>query len=255
MPATNFAKQWTDAKSSFETATNRKKPSEETISFFGKVFRKSSGVENSLKAFDSAMKKGDTKKAAETYQTAWELCGKYSTFLGKQGAQIEEDAIRDEYIKLVMVLSTIVAELPKKIKELQKEKGQVKVAVGPFFADMNGQLADFLKLCKKDKPAGTAEKAHKVAKKVEPVLKALKSYTAAAGKSDVAGAKQGLDDFASAGDTFEKYCARVSGIVSSDDTLKDYKKAVDDIGGLCKTIRTGRAETARVKLEQKLSEM
>lgn len=255
MPATNFAKQWTDAKRDFEKATNRKKPSEETISLFGKVFRKSSGVENSLKAFDAAMKKGDPTKAAETYQKAWEFCGKYTTFLGKQGSQIEEPEIQMEYMKLTGILSGIVSELPKKIKELQGEKGKLDVPVAPYFADMNGQLAVFAKLCKKDKAAGTAEKAHKVLKKAEPAMKALSAYTKAAGKSDPVGAKKGLDDFATEGKVLEKYCERVAGIVSSDDSLKAYGTAVTSLGNHCKNIRKGRAETSRTHLAQILSEM
>ncbi len=113
MPATDFCKQWTDAKKAFESATKRKKPSEETIKFFGTTFRKSSNVEKNLKAFDTAMKKGNPQDAAVAFQKAWQFCGAYANFLGKEFSKLpHDDPTAGEYQKLVMVLSLFVAQMP-----------------------------------------------------------------------------------------------------------------------------------------------
>jgi hypothetical protein len=62
-----LAASWKTAKTAFENATNKKKPSEK---FLG-VFRKGSGIETALKSVDDAKTADDLKKALLKFNTAY----------------------------------------------------------------------------------------------------------------------------------------------------------------------------------------
>ncbi|GJQ29055.1 MAG: hypothetical protein HBSAPP03_09390 [Phycisphaerae bacterium] len=62
-----FMPAWKTAKTAFETETNKKKPSEK---FLG-VFRKGTGIEDSLKKLDSAKKGEDIKKALASFKSSY----------------------------------------------------------------------------------------------------------------------------------------------------------------------------------------
>lgn len=62
-----FAPAWKAAKTEFETATHKKKPSEK---FLG-VFRKGTGIESAVKALDSAKKGAEIRKALDSFKSAY----------------------------------------------------------------------------------------------------------------------------------------------------------------------------------------
>jgi hypothetical protein len=109
---TEHAKKWKAVKTNFETNTGSKKPSVSEKKFLTKTFRKGSGIGKSLKSFDSAVKKGHRKTAAEAYQEAWELVNDYMAVLNKAVMALPVDSpVVKEIFTLITSMQSILTSL------------------------------------------------------------------------------------------------------------------------------------------------
>lgn len=94
-----FKDDWKKAKTAFETATGKKKPS---TTFLG-VFRKGTGLEAALKDMDDAKNAGDLRKALAKFVKAY---GDYVGLLKKAAADPKSVPTTDkaEYVKAIGVM-------------------------------------------------------------------------------------------------------------------------------------------------------
>lgn len=146
---------WKQAKKDFETLTGKKKPTEKVLG----LFRKSTGLEDALKACDTALDKKDAPKL----EKATAELKKVATTYGSQLA----DAITKEKME-----NDVKTELQKGLKVL---KTRLDKFVTHFEAAVEADK-QFAKGGKPDIKAGLAATAPKL------VMKALADCTAAVAK-------------------------------------------------------------------------
>lgn len=123
--------QWKVAKTKFETATGKKKPSEK---FMG-VFRKSSGLENALKKIDAAIAKKLPKELAqakEEYRKTHEAY--YATMVKGAKAEASDENYQAELTKLNVALNGLYRQATEAEEALERDPKvlvTVEDAIGP----------------------------------------------------------------------------------------------------------------------------
>lgn len=141
-----FKDDWKKAKTAFETATGKKKPS---ATFLG-VFRKGTGLESALKDMDGAKTAGDLRKAMASFEKAY---GEYIAMLKKAAADPKSVPAADkpDYIKAIGVmekaLDAIHSDAAKVAETLGGADKKEKVDTGAI-KEANDHLAMRIRVAK-----------------------------------------------------------------------------------------------------------
>lgn len=143
--------EWKVAKKNFETATGKKKPSAKFLGVFNK-----SGVEDVLKALDSALDKGDPKAMEKALEAAAKSAGSYYQTLAKAEKEDKDSNYITEVKKLSDELSDIVTragvmvntairqakedEAETGLKQATEIAGKTETGVNTLLSQMQSEL-------------------------------------------------------------------------------------------------------------------
>ncbi len=212
----SFLNQWTDAKQEFETATQRKKPSEKV---FG-VFRQSSGLEDALKVVDKAVEKQDTKALKVAFGIFAAAQNKYTVLLMTavdEASKVDPDS---DYVTEGQMLNVALTRLQAAIAAKVDELAPGEIKVGNFAADWKAAKKRFKEKTGKKKPSADPDSWLKKGSSIESCLEAVdKAITKDASGEFVAAAKS----YTTAMDSYKKV---LEGIVKTE-TDKEYKAQVE----------------------------
>jgi len=111
-----FLPTWKTAKSEFETATNKKKPTEK---FLG-VFRKGTGIESSLKSLDGAKKGAEIKKALAEFKTGYTSYIKLLTDTANDPKNVKPED-KNDYVKAIGKLKTVLTKIEQDAQRVADE--------------------------------------------------------------------------------------------------------------------------------------
>ncbi len=218
-----FTESWKNAKSNFENATSKKKPSD---SFMG-VFRKSSGLESATKAMDEAVKKGESKlfsKAESEFQTTW---NKYSQMLEKASKDEKSSTYSSEIKKLDEALKKIALDFStEKTKAADNERqAVVRETIKALDGFINGAQPGL------KKAAAAKTQAINMHGGSSDTLAAI---AIAASKNDAKAVKDGIGRIAAAGKIVDglisEFTKALSQLKASRDKInKDYASSGQDL--------------------------
>gem|GEM_PF-5395733 len=220
--------EWKAAKKSFETATGKKKPSAKFLGVFNK-----SGVEDVLKALDTALDKGDPKAMEKALEAAAKSAGSYYQTLAKAEKEDKD--------------SNYIAE----VKKLSDELSDIVTRAGVM-------VNTAIRQAKEDEAETGLKQATEIAGKTETgvntLLGQMQSELRAAGKLGEAAdeALRATIDAQSSGDSKNAK----SEAVKIQTAVKSLEAAVKKIDGIRTKARTGYADgknkVEKLKLDPKL---
>ncbi|QCO14606.1 hypothetical protein D3869_04855 [Azospirillum brasilense] len=229
-----FASDWKSAKTAFETATGKKKPS---AKFMG-VFHKS-GLEDVTKALDSALGKSDAKALEKALLDYVKSATAYQTTLEKS-AKAEG-------------VATIAAELKKLGQALDDIGRRAGVAVNERIAEMREDAE--AEKAKEAEEQGKAARAiaDKVAVQIDGLLKAtnadIKLLDQAAANADLA--LRNVLEAQGAGNAKEAKAQAAAVQTAAKTVDAQAKKVAATAAQAAKLFSQGKAAVAKMKLDPK----
>ncbi|MGY0829414.1 hypothetical protein [Azospirillum argentinense] len=229
-----FASDWKSAKTAFETATGKKKPS---AKFMG-VFHKS-GLEDVTKALDSALGKSDAKALEKALLDYVKSATAYQTTLEKS-AKAEG-------------VATIAAELKKLGQSLDDIGRRAGVAVNERIAEMREDAE--AEKAKEAEEQGKAARAiaDKVAVQIDGLLKAtnadIKLLDQAAANADLA--LRNVLEAQGAGNAKEAKAQAAAVQAAAKTVDAQAKKVAATAAQAAKLFSQGKAAVAKMKLDPK----
>jgi hypothetical protein len=108
-----YAEDWKTAKTAFETATNKKKPSDKVLG----IFRKGSSIADALKTLDAAKTQPDKVKAVIAFKKAYTS---YVDILNKTANDPKEIKTADKSAYISAIISLKLA-----LTEIEKDAGRI----------------------------------------------------------------------------------------------------------------------------------
>jgi hypothetical protein len=165
----SFLTEWTTAKLNFETATQRKKPTETFLAFF----RQSSGLEDALKAVDKAVTANDLKALKAAFGEYVNKLNKYQIVLGKAIDKEDNAHPGSDFVNEGQLLQATLGKIQRKIYDKVKELAPKDIEVGNYTADWKAAKRRFKEKTGRSKPSAKPDEMFRKGSGVESSLEAV----------------------------------------------------------------------------------
>jgi hypothetical protein len=256
----NFAAQWKHQKLTFQKEVltllqqHQGIVPDEVRKVIVALVKTETGMGGALKLVDAAIGKKERATAMKALTHVHGVIEKNYKVFEKAGREVM-DAMLSADAQAATPIETIAkcvtkfksdfggfeTSIAEAIEYLQEEKGGEKVTIISLEGDLKGAVTTFEK---KLKPFKTLEKQFKVMDRVDKATEAMRTYSDAAARSEVAEATTGLQAFFDQVDDLDAYAKTVKAHGSKPDD--DYVAAIES---LCKAMRTIKNQRGTVSMK------